>query len=272
MDYAPTVEDVQGVIDAAWAAEEHRGAPPTICRTLVFYNADEELEAFAVVERGGRGVHTRCYSVGTWEVTAVEWNAEIALSSMGLPVGGTVLINGFSRLLLAVDGGLLPHLETGLHPQGLEDWRCAVKHFQCLDACLAKSRAAQSHLLRSLHEKRLRLEKEAEKLPEVPALEAYRPLLRTLLTQQQHLEADMAEIEQLCTACPNTDAAGLALLVSRQAQMAACLEEQAETDSQQLQPFRAQCAEIEDSQWSALLSTGKKAPGQLALQMSEDPI
>ena len=81
----------------------------------------------------------------------------------------------------------------------------------------------------------------------------------------------MAEIEQLCTACHKADAAGLALLVSRQAQMAAYLEEQAETDSQLLQPFRARCAEIEDSQWSALLSTGKKAPGQLALLMSEDP-
>ena len=66
MEYAPTVEDVQGVIDAAWAAEEHLGAPPTINRTLVFYNADEELEAFAVVERGGRGVPTRSYPVGTW--------------------------------------------------------------------------------------------------------------------------------------------------------------------------------------------------------------
>ena len=49
MEYAPTVEEVQGVIDAAWAAEEHLGAPSTINRTLVFYSADEELEAFAVV-------------------------------------------------------------------------------------------------------------------------------------------------------------------------------------------------------------------------------
>ena len=272
MEYAPTVEDVQGVIDAVWAAEEHLGALPTISRTLVFYNADEELEAFAVVERGGRGVHTRSYSVGTWEVTAVDWNAEIALSSANREAGSKISVNGFFRLLLAVDGGPLPHLETGLHPLSLEEWECAVKHFQCLEACLSSSRAAQSHLRRTLHEKRRRLEKEAGKLPEVPALEVYRPLLLTLLIHQLRLETDTAEIERFCAGCHKADAAGLASLVSQQAQMAASIQEQAETDTQLLQPFRARCAEIEDSQWSVLLSTGKRAPGQLTLQMSEDPI
>jgi len=109
LDLAPTIDEVQNVIDESWkAAGVHAAPPPRVLQTLVFFSSSEEYEPYAVVDAHAGN----CFHIGDWMVDTVSGKAPQVQAMMECRLGETTVFGADRLLLLARNGGELPPLDS----------------------------------------------------------------------------------------------------------------------------------------------------------------
>ena len=236
MDLAPTIDDVQNVIDGSWKAAGVNGAPPPrVLETLVFFTPSEEREPYAVVDAHAGN----CFHIGSWTVDTVSGKAPQVQAMMACRLGETTVFGADRLLLLARNGGELPPIDSCR--KALRVQERIREHSRTMSADLDET----AHLL---NRQRERLEAEAAGFRRFPELARAVEIVVAEFAAIQAFESGLAELRLLHSQRRLVD---LAVEIEREAQLLQNFHDDVQAalirQTQNLQDHRRRYEELESA-------------------------